>query len=82
MSCSAGREDCLLEVLRDTRARIVAELGEAGVGGLAWRERMRVGLWAVLCFFDREPELARLCVVESVHGGRGCWRGAQRYWSV
>ena len=72
----SDREDCLLEVCDDTLERVVAELRAAKVGDLPWLERMRVGLWVVLGFFDREPELARVCVVQSVHGGPAAraWR--------
>src|SRR5580700_4964530 len=66
----SDREDCLLEVLQNTTGRIAEEL-EAGIpDGLSWRERVRTGLWIILSFFDREPELARLCVVGSARGGR------------
>ncbi len=64
------REDCLLEVLKDTTGRIASELDVAGLDRLSWRERVRTGLWIVLSFFDREPELARLCMVQSARGGR------------
>jgi AcrR family transcriptional regulator len=71
------REDCLLEVLKDTSARIVSELDGVSLSGLSWRERVRRGLQVVLCFFDREPELARFCVVQSARGNRRVqeWRG-------
>ncbi len=65
----SDREDCLLAVLRDTRERLVGELVAGDLDGLGWRERVRMGLWTILCFFDREPELARLCVVQSAFGG-------------
>jgi AcrR family transcriptional regulator len=35
----------------------------------AWRERMRAGLETLLVFFDEQPALARLCVVETLKGG-------------
>ena len=72
----ADREACLLEVCEDTMERVIVELRAAGVADLVWPERMRVGLWVVLGFFDREPELARVCVVGSAHGGTGVltWR--------
>ena len=72
----ADREDCLLEVLRDTGERIAGELDAGELDDLPWRERVRAGLWIVLCFFDREPELARLCVVQSAFGGSSvmAWR--------
>jgi AcrR family transcriptional regulator/DNA-binding MarR family transcriptional regulator len=65
----ANREDCLLAVIEDTVDRIAGELGEANLSGLVWRERVRVGLWRILCFFDREPVLARVCVAQALHGG-------------
>jgi AcrR family transcriptional regulator len=70
------REDCLLEVCDDALKRILTELLAANVGELEWPERIRTGLWIVLSFFDREPELARACVVESAHGGPAAraWR--------
>jgi AcrR family transcriptional regulator len=64
----ANREECLLAVLEDTIARLTAELEAEGLDEFVWRERVRMGLWRILCFFDREPALARLCVVQS---GRG-----------
>ncbi len=65
------RDDCLLEALRDTVGRIGGEIAVA-VGerdGLSWRERLRTGLWVILSFFDREPDLARFCVLASAQGG-------------
>jgi AcrR family transcriptional regulator len=66
----ANREDCLLAVLNDTVETITNELAAAGVDGLSWRERVREGLWGILCFLDREPVLARLCVVASASGSQ------------
>jgi AcrR family transcriptional regulator len=75
------REDCLLAVCEDTTARIAAEIATviAAKGEhLIWRERVRTGLGVILSFFDREPELARFCVVQSTRGGRRVlgWREA------
>ncbi len=67
----SDREDCLLAVLRDTTERVASELEHAGLEKLVWRERVRGGLWIILSFFDREPELARVCVVQSARGSRG-----------
>ncbi len=63
-----GREQCLLAVMANIDAQLTAELQEADLGGLPWRERVRLGLWTILRFFDREPVLARFCVVESARG--------------
>jgi AcrR family transcriptional regulator len=64
----SDREDCLRAVLEYTMEQVATELEAADVGALPWRERVRTGLWIVLCFLDREPALARLCVVQSARG--------------
>jgi AcrR family transcriptional regulator/DNA-binding MarR family transcriptional regulator len=64
-----NREDCLLAVLQDAAGRIEGEIVAADLGGLAWRDRVRGGLLVVLSFFDREPLLARVCVVQGLQGG-------------
>jgi AcrR family transcriptional regulator/DNA-binding MarR family transcriptional regulator len=62
------REACLVAVLEGAVARITRELQAAELQGLSWSERVREGLWVILCFFDREPGLARVCLVESRRG--------------
>jgi AcrR family transcriptional regulator/DNA-binding MarR family transcriptional regulator len=64
-----NREDCLLAVLEDVVGEVERELVAADLGGLSWRERVRGGLWTILCFLDREPALARVCVAQALHGG-------------
>jgi AcrR family transcriptional regulator len=65
----ANREECLAAVLEDLVDRIGQALAAAGLDGLRWRERVRTGLWAIFAFFDREPALARVCVVQALCGG-------------
>jgi len=65
----SSREECFLEVLEQALAQIEAELARADLGALSWRERMRAGLYTILSFFDREPVLARVCVVHALGGG-------------
>jgi AcrR family transcriptional regulator len=65
-----NREECLAAVLESAVERVRAQLARAELDGLPWRERVRGGLWAILCFFDREPALARFCVVQSSRGGQ------------
>jgi AcrR family transcriptional regulator len=65
----ADREACLAAVLEDALGLITAELAAADLDGLAWRERVRVGLFTILSFLDREPVLARVCVVQALRGG-------------
>ncbi len=67
----ANRDECLSAVLADTIARVQMELELVGVARLGWRERVRLGLFTILSFLDREPALARACVVGVLGGGRG-----------
>jgi AcrR family transcriptional regulator len=64
-----NREDCLRAVLEDIVERIAGEIADAPLAGCDWRERVRGGLLVILSFFDREPVLARLCVVQALRGG-------------
>ncbi len=67
----ANREGCLVAVLEDAAQRISAEIERAGLEGLPWRERVRGGLWTILSFLDREPVLARVCIVQALRGSQG-----------
>ncbi|HWX45584.1 MAG TPA: TetR family transcriptional regulator [Solirubrobacteraceae bacterium] len=64
-----NREELLAALLEDTVAQVERELAAAGLEGLGWRERVRGGLWVILSFLDREPVLARVCVVQALRGG-------------
>ncbi len=64
-----NREACLEALIEDAVVMVQEELAAADLGGLAWRERVRGGLWVILSFCDREPALARVCVVHSLRGG-------------
>jgi AcrR family transcriptional regulator/DNA-binding MarR family transcriptional regulator len=64
-------EECLLAVLHDTVERVERELAQLpSVVEGPWVERVRAGLWTILCFLDRDPVLARVCVVQSARGSR------------
>jgi AcrR family transcriptional regulator len=64
-----NREDCLLAALESVVQRIDREMSGLHLDALPWRERVRAGLWTILTFFDREPVLARVCVVQALRGG-------------
>jgi AcrR family transcriptional regulator len=66
----SNREECMLALLESMLERVRAQLELAQLDGLSWRERIRGGLWAILTLLDREPALARVCVVESARGGQ------------
>jgi AcrR family transcriptional regulator len=74
----SGREDCLLAVLQGAVEQVRGEIVAAGPAGLAWRERVRGGLLAILLFLDREPVLARVCVVQGLQGGPRVLRWRER----
>jgi AcrR family transcriptional regulator len=63
------REDCFLAAFDDALAR--AEERVVPVFGLSgrWRERVRAALIEMLGFFDDEPGVARLLIVESLAAG-------------
>jgi AcrR family transcriptional regulator len=66
-----NREGCLVALLEDVVGAVEGELGAAGLAGAGWCERVRGGLGVILAFFDREPALARVCVVQALRGGPG-----------
>ncbi len=65
----ANREECLSAVYEDILAVVAGKLAGAGLEDLGWRERVRRGLSVILAFLDREPVLARVCVVQALSGG-------------
>ncbi len=64
-----NREECLAALMEHVVMLIEGELAAAGLDDLPWHEQVRGGLLAILAFFDREPALARVCVVETMRGG-------------
>ncbi len=66
----SNREDCLLAMLTDTVGCVEQELARVNLKDASWVERVRAGLWTVLCFLDRDRVLARVCVVQSARGSR------------
>src|SRR5580692_8781024 len=64
----SDRDDCLLAMLDDAVARIEDELVLVSAQA-SWCARVRGGLWTILSFLDREPVLARVCVLEAPRGG-------------
>jgi AcrR family transcriptional regulator/DNA-binding MarR family transcriptional regulator len=66
----SNREECLIATLESVVDGIRVEIAAADLEGLAWRERVRGGLWMILSFLDREPVLARVCVVQAMRGSQ------------
>jgi AcrR family transcriptional regulator len=65
----ADREECFLAAFEEAIGRVSSLVLEAYGRESAWRERVRAGLWAALVWLDKEPALARMCVVESLAAG-------------
>lgn len=65
-----GREDCFLAAFEWGVEQARQAVLEAYGSQRSWRDRMRQGLAALLCFLDAEPELARVCVIEALGAGR------------
>jgi AcrR family transcriptional regulator len=66
----ANREACLLAVIDRTIEEVQSELAAADLDRLRWRERVRAGLTIILGFLDRQPALARACIVQAPRGGQ------------
>ncbi len=65
----ASREECLIGVMEGAVEQVGSEIAALDLTGLGWRERVRSGLLVILSFLDREPALARVCVVHALQGG-------------
>lgn len=68
--CFNDLEECLIAImdraLEDAGALVSRELRETD----CWQDGVRSALAAVLSYFDREPEMARVCIVETLAGGQ------------
>jgi AcrR family transcriptional regulator/DNA-binding MarR family transcriptional regulator len=57
---------CLQAAFAEIAQRVEVELVAGELDDLEWRERMRRGLWIILSFFEREPVLARVGIVQAL----------------
>ncbi len=64
-----GLDECLVAVLDRGLERVGSLAAQAFEGAGSWQDGMRLALAAVLGFFDEEPQLARVCMVETLAGG-------------
>jgi len=78
----ASSDDCFRAVFEDVveRARSCASRAYGMEG--AWNDRLRAGLWAILAFFDSEPELARLLVQHTTCSGPATARRNELLWQL
>jgi AcrR family transcriptional regulator len=71
------REACLLGAFEYEIEQATRMVEQAVVGQTRWREQVRVGLTALLSFFDSDPGAARLLVVEALSAGEQTLRARQ-----
>jgi AcrR family transcriptional regulator len=64
-----NHEQCFAAILADAEQCASGVIADLDLGRLAWSERMRMGLWAILCLVDEDPALAKACLAESQHAG-------------
>ena len=64
-----GRADCFLAAFEQALQQLGERVLPAWEQGGRWRDRVRFGIEALLEMFDEQPQLARLCVVETLAGG-------------
>ncbi|HEY1687563.1 MAG TPA: hypothetical protein VGF95_01740 [Solirubrobacteraceae bacterium] len=65
-------------VLTDTEGRVEGLLATLGLDELPWSERVRIGLWTILCLAESDPTLARACLIESQRAGEVVQREHKR----
>jgi AcrR family transcriptional regulator len=63
------RDDCFLAAFEHALDELAQSVLPAYEHHDTWRERIRCGLQALLAAFDERPQLARLCVIETLKGG-------------
>lgn len=70
------REACVLAALGDALDRLGSTVSAAYASDGTWAERVRAALDCLLELLDREPGIARLCVVETLRAGPAAlaWR--------
>jgi AcrR family transcriptional regulator len=63
------REDCFMAAFEDAVARAQRTVLEGYEQGRSWREKIRWALAALLWFFDEEPGVGSLLVVDALQAG-------------
>jgi AcrR family transcriptional regulator len=64
-----NKEDCFIAAFDTVATHVRQEMSEAAERGSTWPERAAAATAAAVAFFAKAPELARLCLVESVAAG-------------
>jgi AcrR family transcriptional regulator len=64
----SNKEDCFLAAFDASATRLRGRVSGAAASGEGWRERLRLGLAALLAFAVEEPQTARTLIVEARAG--------------
>ena len=67
--CFDGLEACLIAIMDGVLEEAGALVSRELLGTDSWQDGVRYALAAVLSYFDREPALACVCIVETLAGG-------------
>jgi AcrR family transcriptional regulator len=62
----SGSEACVAALLEELVGYVEHHLRQRHIDDLPWDERVRQGLWVILCCLEHEPLLARVYVLHSV----------------
>jgi len=71
-------EECVLATFKDGVAQATAAVIGAAASETGWRKRIRMGLTGLLSFFDREPGIARLLIIDALGAGEQTLNARQR----
>ena len=79
----SNKEDCFLAAFDTSAERLRKKVDAAArKGGDVWRDRVRLGLEALLRFAMREPDTARMMVVEAGPPARPQLGGVSSCWTT
>jgi AcrR family transcriptional regulator len=76
-----GREDCFLAILDNGQAQACVLVSQAFERSSDWLEGLRVALAELLLFLEAEPQIARVCMVESLAVGGWALERRERHLS-
>jgi AcrR family transcriptional regulator len=75
----AGLRECFLAVMDDGYRCVHRTIEDAFEGAESWRAGLRAALAAVLAFFDAEPVLARVWLIETLAAGAWALERRERH---
>ena len=73
-----GLEACVVAVFDQAAEYVTPLMSRALETDGSWQDRLRATLVAALCFFDAQPALARVAIVEALAGGWAVLAGRER----